>query len=281
MNKEIKNLIEVSTADKDTRYVSVSQTRNSFWGVAHESRYNWVLENWDLSGKIVLDFGCGSGYGSFILSKKAKMVYGIDISKKAIDYAKKSYRTDKCKFFVLNACSKREVAELFKPATCDIIVSFDVIEHIERYFDYLENVCFLLRDGGSLIIGCPNRLQLFNWNRNWNPFHFQEFSPYQFRKILEIYFHEVVLFSQDFSDSSLRELIRRQHRTNFLHSFFKKILPYSFKYAIKKIIRGAGTTNRLAISDIQFKKEPGEDVLNNSFGLLAVCRKKKIKNNIL
>ena len=42
--------------------------------------------------KIVLDFGCGTGYGSYFISKIAKKVIAVDISKEAIDSCKKIIR---------------------------------------------------------------------------------------------------------------------------------------------------------------------------------------------
>jgi len=197
---------DVSTADNDVRYVPNSNT--SFCGIAHKSRYNWVISRHDLTEKIVLDFGCGSGYGAYSLAKKAKIVYGIDYSPTAIEYAKSKYSGKNLKFFVADACSQEDIFRIIDKNSVDIVCSFDVIEHLEKYFDYIQNICLLLKEDGLLLIGCPNRLQLFKWNRNWNLHHFQEFSPYQLKKILELYFNDVVLLGQDFHDPLKREAIR-------------------------------------------------------------------------
>jgi 2-polyprenyl-3-methyl-5-hydroxy-6-metoxy-1,4-benzoquinol methylase len=42
----------------------------------------------DLGGKTILDAGCGEGYNTRILAKKAAHVVGVDISKKLIDLAR-------------------------------------------------------------------------------------------------------------------------------------------------------------------------------------------------
>ena len=82
------------------------------------------------------------------------------------------------------------------------MVSFEVIEHIERYFDYLENVSLLLKENGQFLLSTPNRLQTFTWNTQWNPCHFQEFSPYQLRRILGWYFTRVRLIAQGIRDEA-------------------------------------------------------------------------------
>jgi methylase of polypeptide subunit release factors len=47
-------------------------------------------------GTIVLDAGCGSGYGTHFLAKNAKIkaIVGIDISPRAISFANKHFRTN-------------------------------------------------------------------------------------------------------------------------------------------------------------------------------------------
>jgi ubiquinone/menaquinone biosynthesis C-methylase UbiE len=64
----------------------------------HLSRYYFVNQNFNLNNKVVLDIASGEGYGSNLLSEKAKYVYGIDISSEAIDYAKKKYCKNNLKF---------------------------------------------------------------------------------------------------------------------------------------------------------------------------------------
>ena len=58
------------------------------WSYHHIYRYNLTKKY--CKNKIVLDVGCGYGYGSFILSKICKSIIGIDLSKKAIHIAKKN-----------------------------------------------------------------------------------------------------------------------------------------------------------------------------------------------
>lgn len=273
---------DVSLADNDTRYTPRSDKGPfDFCGVAHEIRYNWVFTEWDLTDKIVLDFGCGSGYGVYLLSKKAKLVYGIDRSHMAIEYAKSKYSTENLKFFVADACSQEEVFEVMEKNSIDIIVSFDVIEHLEKYFDYLANICSLLKQDGVLVIGCPNRLQLFKWNRNWNRFHFQEFSAYQLEKILSLYFNNVVLVAQDFRDLQKREAFRTAQYgkgISVVVSELIQLIPEPLYNILKRLNRfvrkykSVKPTIDCDISDIELKVNPGYEALEQAFGLVAICK---------
>jgi 2-polyprenyl-3-methyl-5-hydroxy-6-metoxy-1,4-benzoquinol methylase len=259
----------VGHADNDTRYVPNGKPF-TFSGVAHESRYKWLLDNYDLAGKLILDFGCGSGYGAFMLAQHGAIVHALDISKTAIEYAQETYVDTNLQFFQLDACCRDEVLRVLRPESYDLIVSFDVIEHLERYFDYLENICNLVKTDGTVIIGCPNRLETFNWNPSWNRFHFQEFSPYQLRRILMLYFQNVALIAQDFKDESKRERIRRlNNQGDAMRHLMKGIIRILQRYHVH---RAPIKTYRLECTDLHFMVEPPEEILRRAVGLIAVCQ---------
>ena len=56
-----------------------------------------------VKGKIVLDVGCGEGYGTFYLSRYCQKIIGIDISKHTIGYAKNDYRNVNLEFLIADA----------------------------------------------------------------------------------------------------------------------------------------------------------------------------------
>lgn len=263
---------DVSSADRDTRYVPTSGQLN-FCAVAHESRYAWVLNEFDLVGLRVLDLGCGSGYGAHRLSRVAAAVDAVDYSATSIEYARAQFRQQNLNFYTADACSP-SLFDFLPEKSYDVIVSFDVIEHLERYFDYLDNVTRLLRPGGRFLVGCPNRVQSPHWNRHWNPYHFQEFSDYQLRKILSLYFGTVELVTQDFHDPATREKARAQNydcngTRATAKRVLKAVLPLRVVTALKSARRSIG--GGFTISDIGFRREPGEDALRAAFGLVAIC----------
>jgi 2-polyprenyl-3-methyl-5-hydroxy-6-metoxy-1,4-benzoquinol methylase len=88
----------------------------------HRWRYIQTLEH--VSGKDVLDVGCGIGYGSFIMSCAARSVMGIDDSAETIKFAEKEYGHRRMIFDAQDFLG-------FFAKHFDVVVAFEVIEHIE------------------------------------------------------------------------------------------------------------------------------------------------------
>ncbi|SIO32092.1 Methyltransferase domain-containing protein [Singulisphaera sp. GP187] len=103
-------------------------------------------EGWDdLRDKVVLDFGCGIGFGSVELAKHgAKHVIGIDIRRDVLEvarkYAEENGVSDACKF-------TESVDE-----KVDVVVSVDAFEHIGDPAAVLETMDSLLNDDGFVVI---------------------------------------------------------------------------------------------------------------------------------
>jgi len=88
----------------------------------HKWRYNEALKYIEANDK-VLDLGCGCGYGSDILSAKAKKVIGVDDSEEAINYAKKYWKKDNIDYYCNNVFNIKE--------NFDIVIAFEIIEHVK------------------------------------------------------------------------------------------------------------------------------------------------------
>ena len=166
--------------DNDVHYVPAEQGTSSFCSIAHLTRYEWVFNNLDIEGKVILDFGCGCGYGAYLLSKRAKTVIGIDYSPHTIEYAINTYKSNNLEFLQLDACSA-DVKSVLGEKKFDFVISFDVIEHLERYFDYLENITYLLSKTGILLLGTPNRLELFDFGSKKAHDHYLQGYPFRVR----------------------------------------------------------------------------------------------------
>ena len=138
--------------------------------VLAQSRYRWVGQF--TKNKVVLDAGCGSGYGAARLaSGGARKVYGIDISAKAIDYCRASYHQNNLNF------TEGDITKLnFPDCFFDTIVAFEVIEHIKEYPKVIGEFYRLLKPSGRLVISTPNKL-LYSpgTNKPFYPFHWREF----------------------------------------------------------------------------------------------------------
>jgi 2-polyprenyl-3-methyl-5-hydroxy-6-metoxy-1,4-benzoquinol methylase len=96
----------------------------------------------------ILDFGCGPGWLSNMLSAFGPTV-GIDLSPEAIAVAAKRYPN-----------VTYEAVDVFnwnyQPGTFDVVVSQEVLEHVEDQARYLDMASELLCDRGFLILTTPN-----------------------------------------------------------------------------------------------------------------------------
>ncbi len=110
-----------------------------------------------VSPRRILDVGCGCGYHDLLLAEKPGVaeVIGIDYSKKSIETANRTYPHDKV---------TRYVADIFElqPSAFDMVVSFQVIEHIAESVAFLKACIQQVQSGGWVVTTTPNRNRLSN-----------------------------------------------------------------------------------------------------------------------
>ena len=157
--------------------------------LAHIKRY--LLASEYCKDKIVLDAGCGMGYGAKFLSRFASRVYAIDIAPKAISIAKNLYNSGNIKWKVADACSLP-----IKDQQFDVIVSLEMIEHLkkEKIPVYIKEMARVLKKDGVYLISTPNKN--FAQSKELTSFHLHEMSVDEFEKSLKASFKNVKLLWQ-------------------------------------------------------------------------------------
>ena len=145
-------------------------------------------------GKRVLDAGCGAGYGSAELVKSALSVVGVDAATEATAYAREHYRLPNLHF------EQASCGGLPHPdATFDLVVAFEVIEHLADWRGFLMEVRRVLSPTGQFIVSTPNKLY-YGESRGRvgpNPFHAHEFEFGEFRDELSSIFPHISLFLEN------------------------------------------------------------------------------------
>ena len=116
----------------------------------HVARY--VFASRFAAGRRVVDAGCGTGYGTARLAATAASAIGLDASSEAVAYAREHYSAENISFLQAS-CAALPLAS----ASADLIVSFEVIEHIDCWQEFLVETRRVLGDTGLLIISTPNR----------------------------------------------------------------------------------------------------------------------------
>lgn len=142
-------------------------------------------------GKKVLEVGCGSGYGSNLLSHVAAQVVSIDIDPIAIQWAESHYQSSNLAFKCASIHDTFVQAETF-----DVIVSFQVVEHVRpsELEPFMMRICNILNIDGVAYFTTPNRLNRHHiLQKSQNPYHFTEYSPWSMRRKLRKYFKQVTI----------------------------------------------------------------------------------------
>ncbi len=104
----------------------------------------------ELTGKDVLDFGCGSGTLTLLAAEAgAASVIGVDLNPALIAQARELYAPGSQTRFLLAEDSKR--IEL-PDDSVDVILCFDVLEHILDYREIIAEWRRVLRAGGRVFI---------------------------------------------------------------------------------------------------------------------------------
>jgi O-antigen biosynthesis protein len=153
--------------------------------VEHLARYWWATQL--AAGRAVLDAGCGVGYGSGLLAGAgASTVVGVDVAPKAVEAAAAVAPANAS--FVTG-----DVHALpFDDDSFDLVVCFEVIEHVERQEAVIGELARVLTSGGLLVISSPNR----GVYPAGNPFHVHEYVPEELRGALAERFEHVELRRQ-------------------------------------------------------------------------------------
>jgi len=135
-------------------------------------------------GKRVLDAGCGEGYNTQALADAAAEVTGVDYSSQAIEFCKRTWTSPNLHFERVDFTDPGDF-----DATFDLVVNFQVIEHIEDDRAFLQALRARLAPGGTLLLTTPNRLMSFSEN----PYHVREYTADELRALLESVFGSVTM----------------------------------------------------------------------------------------
>ncbi|MGA2877439.1 MAG: methyltransferase domain-containing protein [Bryobacteraceae bacterium] len=167
------------------------QVNDDLWS-EHIARYAFARRY--AQGKRVLDAGCGTGYGSAELAQAAAEVTGVDIAADAIEYASANYPIAGLRFLE-SSC----MAVPFPPDSFDLLVAFEVIEHLVDYRSFLDECARVLTRDGLFIVSSPNK-RYYGETRaatGPNPYHEHEFEAEEFVRELERVFPSVRLLLQN------------------------------------------------------------------------------------
>ena len=146
--------------------------------VRHRAAYIHAIELAKASGaQRILDLGCGTGYGTGELAEALPQTFAVDRISPDSDA-----RHPAAPFVRADARHLPLRSESF-----DMVVSFQVIEHLENPHPYLKAAARLLKPGGVALISTPNLLE----SDRENPFHVHEYEASELKTLLGEHFSQV------------------------------------------------------------------------------------------
>lgn len=104
-----------------------------------------------VTGKQVLEVGCGTGRGLGYLSARAQKVIGGDCGEDNLSYVRQHYG-ERAELVVLDAGQLP-----FKDSSFDVVVAMEVIYYLTHLGDFFEECHRILRKRGILCLCLPNK----------------------------------------------------------------------------------------------------------------------------
>lgn len=206
--------------------------------------------------RMVLDLGCGVGYGSAFLASEAAKVIGVDFDQDAANHAHISYTGKNVEY--MSADGEKLP---FRDQSFDVVCSLETIEHVSDAKACLRNVARILKPEGVFVVSTP--LASSDGRSPENPHHHQEWDSKEFQKMLEAYFSKVEIWYQT----------RKQ---TWLHGFLKNLDVFHLRsfLILRPMTRLAGRFTRtvpffdLRLEDLEIQSTYSRDALSQ----IGVCR---------
>jgi 2-polyprenyl-3-methyl-5-hydroxy-6-metoxy-1,4-benzoquinol methylase len=131
----------------------------------------------------VLDLGCGCGFHDAVFAEcgAVEEIIGVDYSPKSVEQANRQYPHPKIKRFEMDITQPAEIVRRF--GLFDLVVSFQVLEHLVRPEEIIDASVACAKDGGFVAVVTPNRETAQNRfrrlagkpTRMMDPLHYREF----------------------------------------------------------------------------------------------------------
>jgi len=151
----------------------------NYWFQRHVAAYEYA-HSLGL-GPVLLEAGCGEGYGAELLRHGGKYVVAVDYDMAAVGHVRHAYPR-------LMAVRANLVALPFRERSVDAIVSLQTLEHLWDQDAFLAESIRVLRPRGALVLSTPNRLTFSPDSapsqKPRNPFHTKELDPGELTRLL-------------------------------------------------------------------------------------------------
>lgn len=162
----------------------------------------------DISGKKILDLGCGYGnIEPYLISSGAKYVLGIDSSEKMIETANKENKLENVEYKLLRIENLKYVHETF-----DIVISSLAFHYVEDFDKLLKDIYAHLNPCGILIFS------------QWTPLSTAQIYTEKFKKLKIILNNKKYFLLSDYSVESERSRYISEEKIKVFHRKYSTII---------------------------------------------------------
>jgi len=187
-----------------------------------------------VQNKRVLDYGCGSGYGSARMAVTAASVDAVDVSDDAIKHARQQFPRQNLRFSSIDPMAPLP----FPDGSFDTVLSFQVFEHVADVDHYIGEIRRVLTPGGMLVLVTPDRsTRLFPLQRPWNRWHIKEYSASSLASTLRPFFPEVLVQAMSGRRDVIDVELRRCNKLKWMTlPFTLPIFPDSLRVKLLNMV---------------------------------------------
>ncbi|MBI5504742.1 MAG: class I SAM-dependent methyltransferase [Deltaproteobacteria bacterium] len=246
------------------------------WGEGFEYDYGRHIAAYRFAttlaaGQRVLDAGCGEGFGTQTLCDVAAEVTGVDYSDSAISECRRLWKKPNLRFERVDLTHPGGFGETF-----DLVINFQVLEHIRDPEPFLTGLRERLGQRGVLVLTTPNRLRTISEN----PYHVREYTAVELGELLRKVFGSVEIRGMhgnagvEAFEAGRARAVRNILRLDPLG--IRKLLPawlvqFAFARLAKLVRRSAQPSGAATIAPEDFSVSA--DDVDRALDLVALCRR--------
>ena len=235
--------------------------------VRHRAAYAHAIEMaQQTSSQIVLEVGSGTGYGTQELAEALPAVIAVD--RVAPETGNRHARAQ----FVRCDANKIPLGSNH----FDMVVSFQVIEHIEDPNPYLSSIARAMKPGGAALLTTPNLKE----SDGENPFHLREYTAEELAQLLEPHFEEVEMLGVFATEEPKAYYDARLARIRSLVRIdplgLRRRLPrwlIDRLFAALAVVVRRGIKQDQGFPDVDLSDFPISAAQDDCLDLMAVCRR--------
>lgn len=234
-----------------------------------------VVEEYAKPNDRLLEIGFGEGYGSEIVEPWVGEYVGVEVDLESVRHAAEKYERPAASFVHYDGTTIP-----FVDASFDLVIAFQVLEHVHDSVAFLGEGRRVTRPDGSVLIVTPNRNhRVDDGERPWNRYHVREFSPAELDSVMREVFGRVEMFGiagSPVMNDIEKSRVARARRLARLDPFrLRYVLPEGFDTRLRTFLRRRGSSSEAFQARSQIGIEhvyrTREDV-DTALDLLAVGR---------